>query len=283
MPELPEVETTRRGILPYIDQQRVVNVIVRQPKLRWRIPPEIHEIDGAIVNSVIRRGKYILLETALPIDPTKAHQNKQIGTVIIHLGMSGSLRVLDNGVEAEKHDHFDMVFDNGKIVRLRDPRRFGAVLWTRKNPLKHKLLRSLGPEPLGEDFDAEYLYQQSRGRSVSIKQFIMNAQIVVGVGNIYACESLYKAGISPKRLAGNTSKKRYQKLVLMIKEVLAQAIEQGGTTLRDFVQAEGSPGYFQQKLFVYGRGGQSCLVCNTAIKQIKQGQRSTFYCSQCQH
>ena len=283
MPELPEVETTRRGILPYIDQQRVVKVIVRQPKLRWLIPPEIHEIEGAIVNSVIRRGKYILLETALAIDPTKTHQNKQIGTVIIHLGMSGSLRVLDNGVVAEKHDHFDMVFDNGKIVRLRDPRRFGAVLWTRKNPLKHKLLRSLGPEPLDEDFDAEYLYQQSRGRSVSIKQFIMNAQIVVGVGNIYACESLYKAGISPKRLAGNTSKKRYQKLVLMIKEVLAQAIEQGGTTLRDFVQVEGKPGYFQQQLFVYGRGGQSCLVCNKVIKQIKQGQRSTFYCSQCQH
>lgn len=293
MPELPEVETTRRGILPHIDQQRITKVIVRQPQLRWAIPPEIQTIEGAIINSVSRRGKYILLET---ISKKNSHAEAQIATVIIHLGMSGSLRVLDSfdtinainknthkSLEPEKHDHFDMVFENGKIIRLRDPRRFGAVLWTKKDPLKHKLLRSLGPEPLNDDFNAEYLYQQSRGRSVSIKQFIMNGHIVVGVGNIYACESLFKAGISPTRLAGKTSKARYQKLVLMIKEVLAQAIEQGGTTLRDFVQAEGNPGYFQQKLFVYGRGGQVCLICNATIKQIKQGQRSTFYCSQCQH
>lgn len=275
MPELPEVETTRRGIFPYIDQQIVTKIIVRQAKLRWAIPPEIHEIEGAKIESVERRGKYILLQAVL-------QKEQKVSTVIVHLGMSGSLRVLDTGVEPEKHDHFDMVFNNGKVIRLRDPRRFGAVLWTAKNPLSHKLLRSLGPEPLGDDFNVNYLYQLSKGRSVSIKQFIMNAHMVVGVGNIYACESLFKAGISPKRLAGKTSKIRYQKLVEMIKEVLAQAIEQGGTSLRDFVQAEGNPGYFQQELFVYGRAGQPCRVCGSVIKQIKQGQRSTFYCSKCQ-
>lgn len=269
MPELPEVETTRKGILPYIDKQRVLKVIVRQPKLRWLVPSEIFEMEGSIISSVTRRGKYILLET------------KQ-GTAIIHLGMSGSLRVIEVGLPPEKHDHVDISFTNGKAIRLRDPRRFGAVLWTSKNPLKHKLLRSLGPEPLEDDFNAEYLYQQSRGRSVSIKQFIMDAHIVVGVGNIYACESLFRAGISPKRLAGKTSEKRYQKLVLMIKEVLKQAIEQGGTTLKDFVQAEGNPGYFQQELLVYGQAGKSCRICITPIKQIRQGQRSTFYCSKCQ-
>ncbi|HIQ14580.1 MAG TPA: bifunctional DNA-formamidopyrimidine glycosylase/DNA-(apurinic or apyrimidinic site) lyase [Leucothrix sp.] len=278
MPELPEVETTCRGILPYIEQQLVAKVIVRQPKLRWAIPPEIHEMEGAIIQSVKRRGKYILLETVLQ----KNKHEKQVATAIIHLGMSGSLRVVDVDLPSEKHDHFDIVFDNGKVLRLRDPRRFGAVLWTRNNPLKHKLLRSLGPEPLEKDFNPDYLYQQSRGRSVSIKQFIMNAHIIVGVGNIYACESLFKAGISPKRLAGKTSSTRYQKLVLMIKDVLAQAIEQGGTTLRDFVQVEGNPGYFQQELFVYGRAGQPCRICGSLIKQIKQGQRSTFYCSKCQ-
>lgn len=281
MPELPEVETTRRGILPYIDQQLVAKIIVRQSKLRWAIPPEIHEMEGAIIKSVKRRGKYILLETIFQKEQSENHN--QSATAIIHLGMSGSLRVIDVGITPEKHDHFDIVFENGKVIRLRDPRRFGAVLWTRKNPLKHKLLRSLGPEPLENDFNPNYLYRHSRGRSVSIKQFIMNAQIVVGVGNIYACESLFKAGISPKRLAGKTSSTRYQKLVLMIKEVLIQAIEQGGTTLRDFVQVEGNPGYFQQKLYVYGRAGQPCRICASPIKQFKQGQRSTFYCSKCQH
>lgn len=275
MPELPEVETTRKGILPYIKDQTVAEVIIRQPELRWLVPPEIHEAEGAKILSVNRRGKYILLEAVL-------HQ-KTIGTVIVHLGMSGSLRVIDTGLKPEKHDHIDIAFNNGKTIRLRDPRRFGAVLWTRSNPLNHKLLCSLGPEPLLNDFNVEYLYQQSRGRSISIKQFIMNARIVVGVGNIYACESLFKAGISPKRLAGKTSKARYQKLVNKIKEVLSQAIEQGGTTLRDFVQAEGNPGYFQQKLFVYGRAGKTCQICGSTIKQIKQGQRSTFYCSNCQH
>lgn len=269
MPELPEVETTRRGIKPYIDQQTVSEVIVRQPKLRWPVPPEIHQMEGQLVESVTRRGKYILLETIK-------------GTALIHLGMSGSLRVVEAGAEVEKHDHIDVVLDTGKAVRLRDPRRFGAFLWTTNNPLKHKLIRSLGPEPLTDDFNADYLYQASRGRSMSIKQFIMNGHVVVGVGNIYACESLFMSGISPKWAAGKVSKKRYEKLVDEIKTVLAKAIEQGGTTLQDFVQVEGSPGYFKQELNVYGRADQSCFTCQSPIKQITQGQRSTFYCGKCQ-
>ena len=278
MPELPEVETTRRGIQPYIEGHTVTKIVVRQPNLRWKVPDEIHAMEGASIISVQRRGKYLLLECAL-----NTKQKQQTGTAIIHLGMSGSLRIVNASEPPEKHDHIDIVLDTGKAIRLRDPRRFGALLWTTGNPLKHKLLRSLGPEPLSDDFNLEYLYQQSRGRSTSIKQFIMNAHIVVGVGNIYACESLFRSGISPKRVAGKTSKKRYQKLLEMIKAVLSEAIEQGGTTLRDFVQAEGNPGYFQQQLFVYGRANLPCLVCGLKIKQITQGQRSTFYCSHCQH
>ncbi len=270
MPELPEVETTRRGIQPYVEHQWVTQVVVRQPKLRWPIPPQIHEMEGCRIGSVQRRGKYILLET-------------DNGTAIIHLGMSGSLRVVDADLPPEKHDHVDIVFKTGKAIRLRDPRRFGALLWTHKNPLKHKLLRSLGPEPLSDDFNADYLYRASRNRSLSIKPFIMDSHTVVGVGNIYACESLFKSGISPKRKAGKTSKVRYQKLVAMIKEVLTLAIQQGGTTLRDFVQVEGNPGYFKQELYVYGREGKPCRICGTPIKKIRQGQRSTFYCVKCQH
>jgi formamidopyrimidine-DNA glycosylase len=270
MPELPEVETTRRGIKPYIDQQIITQVIVRQTKLRWPVPVEIKQMEGQEVESVTRRGKYILIETPA-------------GTALIHLGMSGSLRIVDAGTEPEKHDHIDIVLDSGKAVRMRDPRRFGAFLWTTQNPLKHKLIRYLGPEPLTDDFNADYLYQASRGRSMSIKQFIMTGQVVVGVGNIYACESLFKTGISPKWSAGKVSKERYAKLVEEIKIVLANAIEQGGTTLRDFVQVGGSPGYFAQQLNVYGRKGESCLQCGSEIKQITQGQRSTFYCAKCQH
>lgn len=269
MPELPEVETTRRGIKPYIHQQTVSEVIVRQPKLRWPVPPEIHQMEGQLVESVKRRGKYILLETVT-------------GTALIHLGMSGSLRIVEAGAKVEKHDHVDIVLSTGKSVRLRDPRRFGAFLWTTQNPFKHKLIRSLGPEPLTDEFNADYLYQVSRGRSMSIKQFIMNGHVVVGVGNIYACESLFMSGISPKWAAGKVSKVRYQRLVDEIKTVLANAIAQGGTTLQDFLQVEGSPGYFKQELNVYGRAGLPCLQCANPIKQITQGQRSTFYCVKCQ-
>ncbi|WP_299881167.1 bifunctional DNA-formamidopyrimidine glycosylase/DNA-(apurinic or apyrimidinic site) lyase [uncultured Cocleimonas sp.] len=269
MPELPEVETTRKGIKPYTHQQTVAKVVVRQPKLRWPVPTDIAQMEGQLIESVRRRGKYILLETSA-------------GTAIIHLGMSGSLRIVDDGLEPEKHDHVDFIMDTGKTVRLHDPRRFGAVLWTQQNPLKHKLIRSLGPEPLSDDFNADYLYEVSRGRSMSIKQFIMNGHVVVGVGNIYACESLFMSGISPKWQAGKVSKARYQKLVEQIKIVLAKAIAQGGTTLKDFVQVEGKPGYFKQELNAYGRAGERCNNCESTIKQITQGQRSTFYCGKCQ-
>lgn len=269
MPELPEVETTCRGIKPYIDQKTVNEVIVRQPKLRWSVPPEIHQMEGQLIKSVTRRGKYILLETL-------------VGTALIHLGMSGSLRIVKTGADVEKHDHIDIVLATGKAVRLRDPRRFGAFLWTTQNPLKHKLLRLLGPEPLTDDFSADYLFEVSRGRNMSIKQFIMNGHVVVGVGNIYACEALFMAGISPKWAAAKVSKTRYRKLVKEIKVVLAKAIEQGGTTLQDFVQVGGAPGYFKQALKVYARAGKPCVTCQLPIKQITQGQRSTFYCGKCQ-
>jgi len=270
MPELPEVETSRRGIAPYILQQTVSEVIIRQKKLRWPIPASLKtQLVKQTIQQVERRAKYILLRT-------------DAGTVILHLGMSGSLRITDKNTPAEKHDHLDICFSNKKILRLRDPRRFGAVLWTKADPLQHKLLIKLGPEPLSADFSAEYLYQASRKRRVAIKTLIMNSHIVVGVGNIYASESLFQAGINPKSSAHRISLARYQKLVTGIKKILQLAIKQGGTTLRDFTQQDGKPGYFQQALAVYARSGEPCIQCAQPIKQITQAQRSTFYCSQCQ-
>lgn len=269
MPELPEVETTRRGITPYVEGVIVKSIIIRQPKLRWPVPDSLHQLKGQKISTVTRRAKYLLLQSAK-------------GCAILHLGMSGSLRIIDASLKAEKHDHVDIILATGKALRLHDPRRFGAVLWTHDDPLQHKLLSKLGPEPLSDAFHAPLLYKVSRKRKVSIKQFIMNAQIVVGVGNIYASESLFMAGISPKIRAGRISLLRYEKLVDAIKIILARAIEQGGTTLRDFVQAEGKPGYFQQQLNVYARAGEECAVCHSLIKKITQGQRSSFYCSKCQ-
>lgn len=269
MPELPEVETTCRGIAPHAEGRVVRAVVVRQPKLRWPVPESLQDLVGQTVRQVSRRAKYVLLEA-------------DNGTVMLHLGMSGSLRVVDEGLPPDKHDHVDLVLDSGKAIRLHDPRRFGAVLWTQENIDQHKLIQHLGPEPLTEAFTSDYLYTCAQKRSVSVKQFIMDAQVVVGVGNIYASESLFMAGISPKRAANNVSKARYVLLTEHIKRVLARAIEQGGTTLKDFVQAEGKPGYFQQQLNVYGRNGEQCSQCEGLIKQIKQGQRSTFYCSNCQ-
>jgi len=270
MPELPEVETSRRGIEPHILNKTVNDVIIRQRKLRWPITAGLKsQLTGQKINQVDRRGKYILLRS-------------DAGTVIMHLGMSGSLRILDKNTPAEKHDHLDICFNNNKILRLRDPRRFGAVLWTRSDPLKHKLLASLGPEPLSDEFNADYLFQQSRNRKVAIKIFLMNSQIVVGVGNIYASESLFRAGINPKRAANKISLSRYQALVDAVKFILRQSIQQGGTTLRDFTQQDGKPGYFQQTLSVYGRKSEPCLKCGTLIKQFTQAQRSTFYCPHCQ-
>ena len=269
MPELPEVETTCRGIEPHTKGRKVTAVIVRQPQLRWVVPESIQNLVGQSIDAVSRRSKYVFLEA-------------QTGTVMIHLGMSGSLRLVDATQAPDKHDHVDLVLDSGKALRLHDPRRFGAVLWTTENTDDHKLISHLGPEPLTEAFDMNHLHKVAHNRSMSVKQFIMDGKVVVGVGNIYASESLFMAGISPKRAANKVSKQRYELLTKCIKEVLARAIEQGGTTLRDFVQAEGKPGYFQQELNVYGRAGEKCLVCESVIKQIKQGQRSTFYCSDCQ-
>lgn len=271
MPELPEVETTRRGIEPHIFGQKVERVIVRQPKLRWPIPDDLHtNLIGQEFQSVRRRGKYILLGV-------------EAGTVILHLGMSGSLRVLLADITPEKHDHVDIVLDNGFTLRYRDPRRFGAILWTVDDPGQHHLLASLGPEPLSEKFDGSGLFQHSRNRRQAVKSFIMDSHVVVGVGNIYASEALFRAGIHPDRAAGRISKQRYQLLVEQVRAVLTEAIQQGGTTLRDFANEAGKPGYFQQTLKVYGRAGEPCVRCEGMIRSIKITQRSSFYCPDCQH
>jgi len=270
MPELPEVETTCRGITPHIIGKIVQTVIIRQAKLRWPIPLSIKRLlPGQRIDQVSRRGKYLLLHTA-------------VGTVIMHLGMSGSLRIVKQHEAVEKHDHVDIVFGKNCILRLRDPRRFGAVLWTRHSPYSHKLLSSLGPEPLSDDFNVDVLFLRSRNRKIAIKPFIMDSKIVVGVGNIYASEALFRAGIRPTTQAGRISLARYQRLVSAIKSVLSAAIESGGTTLRDFTNGEGKPGYFQQKLQVYGRAGENCTTCGTHIKLIQQAQRATYYCTHCQ-
>jgi formamidopyrimidine-DNA glycosylase len=274
MPELPEVETSRRGIEPHILGKKVKDVVIRESRLRWPIPKllpgKIHQLK---VLQVTRRGKYLLLELG----------KKEISdTVIIHLGMSGSLRICTTSSPAEKHDHIDFVFSNNKILRLKDPRKFGCVLWTDKPVEQHKLLSKLGPEPLDDNFSSDYLYLKSRKRTCSIKSFIMNSHTVVGVGNIYASESLFLAGINPKRKAGTLSQARAEKLVDAIKQILTEAIKQGGTTLRDFTREDGQPGYFAQKLFVYGKAGEPCAECGKPIKQITQQQRSTFYCTACQ-
>lgn len=269
MPELPEVETTRKGIEPWVQGHTVTKVSIRQPKLRWPVPECITLLEGQVVQQLTRRGKYILLHT-------------QAGAALIHLGMSGSLRIVDAGLEPRKHDHFDLVLDSGKAVRYHDPRRFGALLWVQDDPLQAVLLRDLGPEPLEDGFDGDYLFKQSRARKVNVKAFIMNAHIVVGVGNIYANEALFLAGIDPRSAAGSVSRERYFQLAQAIRQILAYAIERGGTTLRDFVREDGTPGYFQLELKVYGRVGQACTVCHAPICQITQGQRSTWFCPVCQ-
>ena len=269
MPELPEVETTRRGIAPHITGKRVTRIIVRNPNLRWPVSARLaKELTGHTINSVSRRAKYLLLHT-------------DAGSAILHLGMSGSLRLVRTSDTAGKHDHVDIVF-NKVALRLTDPRRFGSVHWTRRPPEQHRLISALGHEPLEEDFTGDYLYQCSRGRKVAIKQFIMNSHIVVGIGNIYASEALYMAGIYPKRASGTISRKKYRLLADVIKELLNDSIAPGGTTLRDFVNGYGKPGYFKQQLNVYGKAGEPCISCRVPIREIRQGQRSTFYCPKCQ-
>ena len=270
MPELPEVETSRRGIEPHLLNKKIKNVTIRQHKLRWPIPKNLPELaEGKKILAVCRRAKYIYLKL-------------DNGNIIIHLGMSGSLRICTSKTPIEKHDHIDMGVSGNKILRLRDPRKFGCVLWTDDDINEHKLIKSLGPEPLDDIFTAEYLHNKAKKRTCSIKSFIMNSHMVVGVGNIYASEALFKAGISPKRKAGSVSLTRLTKLVATIKKTLRDSIKQGGTTLKDFTGEDGQPGYFAQKLLVYGKAGDDCSVCAKPIKQITQQARSTFYCSHCQ-
>ena len=270
MPELPEVETTLRGIEPHICNQTLDKIVVRNASLRWPVPVEqLQALTGLSVNKVERIAKYILIHT-------------ELGVILLHLGMSGSLRVLDADLAAEKHDHIDLVFSNNKLVRLNDPRRFGCCLLLTEPISAHKLLASLGPEPLGDEFTGDRLYKLSRGRSVSIKNFIMDNKVVVGVGNIYASESLFMAGIRPTTAIKRISRARYDVLASAIRAVLSKAITAGGTTLNDFTQADGKPGYFAQELQVYGREGLACNQCGEVIKSKVIGQRNTFYCTVCQ-
>ncbi|MAM69859.1 MAG: DNA-formamidopyrimidine glycosylase [Gammaproteobacteria bacterium] len=270
MPELPEVETTRRGIEPHIRGKNIREVKVRQPQLRWPVSAEIQrELPGQRIRGVKRRGKYLLLETGA-------------GYLLIHLGMSGSLRIVKEKDATKKHDHVDIILNNGSILRYHDPRRFGCILWAGQEPYKHVLLEGLGPEPLESDFNADYLFARSRKRNMAVKSFLMDSHVVVGVGNIYANEALFRAGVSPRRKAGKVSRAAYERLVIAIKDILQQAITQGGTTLRDFVGGDGEPGYFKQSLAVYGRGGEACVQCTRPLKEIRLGQRSTVYCTHCQ-
>ena len=270
MPELPEVETTRIGIAPHLLGETVKQVIIRNHDLRWPISRQLpRQMKGQEIRAVKRRGKYIVVFTT-------GH------SLILHLGMTGHLRILTEARAAEKHDHVDVVFNSGTILRFTDYRRFGCLLMTRNDPYQHALLASLGPEPLEPEFDADYLYHRSRGRKQAIKTFIMDSKIVVGVGNIYANEALFMAGINPKRMAQRITHGRYEKLVAAIKEVLTMALKQGGTTLRDFTDSEGQPGYFRHELQAYDRGGEPCVNCHQPIKHIRQGQRSTYYCTRCQ-
>lgn len=270
MPELPEVETTRRGLEPHLVGATVTDVVIRNARLRWPVPGDLPQVlHGHAIRTLRRRAKYLLVEF-------------EHGTLILHLGMSGSLRIQPVDTPPEKHDHFDLRLSNGTLMRLRDPRRFGAVLWHEGDIAQHPLLAALGPEPLGTGFDAAHLYRITRHRSVSIKQCIMDNHTVVGVGNIYANEALFRAGIKPQLAAGKLSRDRCARLAEEIRATLTEAIAQGGSTLRDFVNASGQPGYFQQSYWVYGRAGEPCRRCGAAIRQIKQGQRSSFYCTTCQ-
>jgi formamidopyrimidine-DNA glycosylase len=270
VPELPEVETTRRGIAPALLGSRVIDFLVRDRRLRWPIAADLEAlVRNQVVRSVERRAKYLLI-------------GFDTGALILHLGMSGSLRLVSQGSAPKAHDHWDMVLDNGRTLRFHDPRRFGSLHWTEADPALHPLLKKLAPEPLSDAFDGEYLFKATRKRSVAIKQFIMNSHVVVGVGNIYASEALFRARISPRRAARRITRAEADKLARAIKSVLSAAIKIGGTTLRDYVNADGAPGYFRQKLFVYERDGLACRVCTALVRQFSQGQRSTYWCSVCQ-
>jgi formamidopyrimidine-DNA glycosylase len=269
MPELPEVETSRRGIEPWLVGERIESVEIRERRLRWPVSREVEKhLTGVTVTGVKRRAKYLLLETPR-------------GSAIIHLGMSGSVYIVDRGTPAGIHEHFDLKLGSGRALRYRDPRRFGSLHWT-SDVAGHWLLKDLGPEPLGPDFNGRHLWERSRGRKVAVKPFIMNASIVVGVGNIYASEALFIAGIHPRRAAGRIALQRYEKLADAIRWVLDKAIAAGGTTLRDFYGGDGEAGYFRHELTVYDRADEPCLRCGEAIRSIVLGQRATYYCKHCQ-
>lgn len=269
MPELPEVEVTKQGVSPYLIDNTVTDLIVRNPSLRWPVPDIAKQIIGQTIRTVRRRAKYLLIDT-------------DAGTTIVHLGMSGSLRILPAHTPVEKHDHIDLVLASGKVLRYNDPRRFGAWLWNELPEQAHPLLSKLGPEPLETSFNGDYLLQALANKKKAIKLCLMDNHIVVGVGNIYANEALFAAGIHPQAEAGKVDAERISILVAEVKQILARAIKQGGTTLKDFTNADGKPGYFAQKLHVYGRGGETCTHCGQLLSEIKLGQRTTVFCSICQ-
>jgi formamidopyrimidine-DNA glycosylase len=270
VPELPEVETTRRGVAAHARGRRIVALKLYQRRLRWPVAADLpRRLRGQRIVSVGRRGKYLLLRL-------------EAGTLLLHLGMSGSLRLVPAAAARAPHDHFDLVLDSGRALRFNDPRRFGSLLYTRGDPLEHRLLKDLGPEPLSRAFDAAYLGRITRHRRVAIKQLLMNSRLVVGVGNIYANEALFRARIRPRRRAGSLSEAEVARLVRAVRAVLVQAIRAGGTTLRDYLRTDGSPGYFRQRLYVYERAGLPCRRCGTRVRAIMQGQRSTYYCPACQ-
>jgi len=270
VPELPEVETTRLGLAPHVQGQTIRTAVVRNPHLRWPVPKHLARlVAGRRIERLERRSKYLLLDCGG-------------GWLILHLGMSGSLRVVPADRPPGAHDHLDIVLESGQALRLHDPRRFGAVLWQPGEATRNKLLRDIAPEPFDPRFNAQWLFQHTRGRRAAIKSLLMDQRLVCGVGNIYANESLFRAGIHPGRAAGRIGEQRYARLVEAIRATLTEAIRAGGSTLRDFVNADGNPGYFQQQYFVYGRAGEPCRLCSTAIRTVRIGQRSAFYCPRCQ-
>ncbi len=269
MPELPEVETTRAGLAPHLVGRRVVAATLRRPDLRWPIAPEIRKtLPGQRIGAVSRRAKYLLIEA-------------ETGSALLHLGMSGVLRVLPATTPAGAHDHVDLALDSGRVLRFTDPRRFGCLLWQPAGQI-HSLLAGLGHEPLSPEFDGDVLFAASRGRKAPVKTFLMDQTVVVGVGNIYAAESLFRAGIAPRHAAGGVGRERYARLAEAVKQILAHAIRRGGTTLRDFLAPDGAPGYFEQELWVYGREGEVCRACGTRLRHVVLGQRATVWCPRCQ-
>jgi len=270
MPELPEVEVVRLGISPHLLHQEIADVFVRQRQLRFPVPAKLKEtLRGLRILDIQRRGKYLLFSTSR-------------GTLLWHLGMSGSLRILTTASPPQKHDHVDLIFSNHCCLRFNDPRRFGALLWTTLPPSEHPLLAKLGPEPFSADFNADYLYNKAQKRKLAVKTFLMTSTVVVGVGNIYATEALFHAAIHPLQPAGAVTHAQWRRLCTVVRRLLQQAIQKGGTTLKDFVNSAGKPGYFKQELYVYGRGGEACRVCDATLESLRVGQRGTVFCPRCQ-